>query len=738
MKRLPIDYVSSRSKNYFLFRQGIGLTSSIRQGKKWEQHLYDVIKDFNFENTTIIDIGANIGVHSLEFADLVGENGKVYAFEPQRIVYYQLCANIIANGYDNIYAINKALSNKNGSTFIEKQNFYLDELLNIGDTHISDQGEPVDEIRLDDLNLDNVSLIKIDVQGYETFVLEGAIETIKRNKPIILIEVEDSQLKLFNKTSTDIIEFFDSVSYNMCKIGDIDYIATPKNQIEHFYQNIDGWFDFEDVYSEMVNKFDNALFVELGAAWGKSSAYMAVEIANSKKNIKFDVIDKWEDDNDSSLEEYLKNIEPVRNYINPIKGYSIDIVNQYEDNSIDFLFIDASHTYEDVLRDIQLWHPKVKENGIIAGHDYNFGDFPGVPKAVNEYFTSDNIRVSKWSWIYDHTSLFPQKTEISNAPKILVMSCCYNEEKILPFYLDYYTNFIGVDKIVIYDGGSTDNSQNIIKEYKNADLIIDIQDKLDDRYLNDMRNDGWKSYRDKYDWIIVCDIDEFIYHPNLKDKLLEYDKEGITIPLTDGYDMISKEFPTFKKGKYIHNIVNRGVPDNVFLNKKSIFKSSIDINYHIGSHGCDPTGPVKYSNNVEIKHLHYKWLSHEYLTRRSAGVADRLSDWNLSGGCGSHNKPYSLTSIDYYNKRHDNSIQVLEKIENKLIYAFSHNYLINNWEDILDNQLKLIKDSELYDNITSIFMYAYGDDENFIKFVNKINSYDNLHKITINRIDKNF
>ena len=91
-----------------------------------------------------------------------------------------------------------------------------------------------------------------------------------------------------------------------------------------------------------------------------------------------------------------------------------------------------------------------------------------------------------------------------------------------------------------------------------------------------------------------------------------------------------------------------------------------NINYHIGSHGCDPVGPVKYSETTEIKHLHYKWISHKYMTRRSAGVADRLSDWNLSGGCGSHNRPFSLTSINDFNKRYDfQSVQIIGE-ENKI------------------------------------------------------------------------
>jgi hypothetical protein len=64
--------------------------------------------------------------------------------------------------------------------------------------------------------------------------------------------------------------------------------------MEHFYNKIHGWFDFQNLYTKMVNDHaDNSHFVEVGAFYGKSAAYMAVEIANSGKKIQFDVVDTW-------------------------------------------------------------------------------------------------------------------------------------------------------------------------------------------------------------------------------------------------------------------------------------------------------------------------------------------------------------------------------------------------------------------------------------------------------------
>jgi predicted O-methyltransferase YrrM len=89
-------------------------------------------------------------------------------------------------------------------------------------------------------------------------------------------------------------------------------------------------------------------------------------------------------------------MKPLEKYYRSIKSKSLDAVNLFSDQSLDFVFIDASHEYEDVKNDINAWFPKVKVGGVLAGHDYyENNDFaPGVKMAVNEIFrdfeTSEN------------------------------------------------------------------------------------------------------------------------------------------------------------------------------------------------------------------------------------------------------------------------------------------------------------------------------------------------------------
>jgi predicted O-methyltransferase YrrM len=181
--------------------------------------------------------------------------------------------------------------------------------------------------------------------------------------------------------------------------------------MEHFYNKIisnENWFDFQDIYKKMVHtSSDKSHFVEVGVWKGMSACYMAVEIINSGKNIKFDCVDTWEffdwftDISKESFEglydTFLDNIEPVKDYVNVVKKISWEAALDYEDESLDFIFIDASHDYESVKKDINSWLPKLKINGLIAGHDYYH--IP-VSMAVNEILGVENIIPTISCWTY--------------------------------------------------------------------------------------------------------------------------------------------------------------------------------------------------------------------------------------------------------------------------------------------------------------------------------------------------
>lgn len=188
--------------------------------------------------------------------------------------------------------------------------------------------------------------------------------------------------------------------------------------MEHFHESIHGWFNFPSVYSKMVEQAsDGAKFVEVGSWHGKSSAFMAVEIINSGKDIRFFCVDSWlgdgifrdinshvakfYDHNDPStglFDIFMRNTLPVCQAITPMRLDSGMAAGRFADCSLDMVFIDACHYYEEVRKDLENWYPKVKLGGIFAGHDYWPPHWPGVKQAVDDVLR-EQVHVEEECWL---------------------------------------------------------------------------------------------------------------------------------------------------------------------------------------------------------------------------------------------------------------------------------------------------------------------------------------------------
>jgi hypothetical protein len=183
--------------------------------------------------------------------------------------------------------------------------------------------------------------------------------------------------------------------------------------ITHYWHALPGpqWFSASHIYTQQVRSaIDGAVFVELGAWKGRSTSCMAVEIANSGKRIHFYTVDHWigsldevehRKDEDVRLnrlyEVFSQNIAPVRDYVQPIRSDSAEAAEQFGDQSIDFLFLDAGHSYIAAARDIAAWWPKLKHGGTLAGDDWSFidehtGEY-GVRRAITEFCAPAKIPI---------------------------------------------------------------------------------------------------------------------------------------------------------------------------------------------------------------------------------------------------------------------------------------------------------------------------------------------------------
>lgn len=174
-------------------------------------------------------------------------------------------------------------------------------------------------------------------------------------------------------------------------------------QIEHFYTDAmfeQGMFTYPNLYRYAVQEFgDGSHFVEIGCWKGQSASFMAVEIHNSSKRIRFDCVDHWSDaagcpgpdpwvQSGKLFEKFMSNTERVKHIITPVRMMSVDAAKLYENQSLDFVFVDGDHDREPCRNDIISWLPKVKNGGILAGHDY--GWCQGVRDAVHDVFGEGN------------------------------------------------------------------------------------------------------------------------------------------------------------------------------------------------------------------------------------------------------------------------------------------------------------------------------------------------------------
>jgi FkbM family methyltransferase len=173
----------------------------------------------------VVEVGANIGTHTVFFAKAVGVAGMVLAFEPQRIVFQTLCGNLALNSLTNVHCYSVGLGEAPGFAQIPVLDYR--QPLNFGGVSLGQvaTGEQVQIATLDSFALPRCRLLKIDVEGMELAVLKGAVETIRRCQPILYLE-NDRQDR-----SIALIHYIQSLGYNL--FWHRPTLFNPNN----FYQN---------------------------------------------------------------------------------------------------------------------------------------------------------------------------------------------------------------------------------------------------------------------------------------------------------------------------------------------------------------------------------------------------------------------------------------------------------------------------------------------------------------------
>lgn len=148
----------------------------------------DVFRQMIRAGATVLELGANIGSHTVQLAKLVGPTGRVIAFEPQRVVHQTLCANVALNDLLNVDCRQQAVGEKAGSVVVPPLDYTVDN--NFGGLGLGSytRGVSVPVVAVDDLELSACHFIKMDIEGMEREAILGSQRTIARFKPILYVE----------------------------------------------------------------------------------------------------------------------------------------------------------------------------------------------------------------------------------------------------------------------------------------------------------------------------------------------------------------------------------------------------------------------------------------------------------------------------------------------------------------------------------------------------------------------
>jgi glycosyltransferase involved in cell wall biosynthesis len=213
--------------------------------------------------------------------------------------------------------------------------------------------------------------------------------------------------------------------------------------------------------------------------------------------------------------------------------------------------------------------------------------------------------------------------------RIFIFATCWNEMRLLPSFLRYYDPF--VDRYYILDDGSSDGSVEFLQ--KQSKVVLLRSNRGETPFIENSRqfwNTRWKEMRDQADWILPCNIDEFVYHPDLVAYLKRCREEGVTLLPADGYEMVAIKFPA-AQGSLCDEVrfgssCRRLAGISSMYDKIMMFDPQAirDINFSAGRHSADPVGRVVSPRQAQLKLLHYKYLGIDYVVKRYAELRSGL------------------------------------------------------------------------------------------------------------------
>lgn len=251
-----VNLIRAKNGDFLSFFESAGISGVLTAHGVWDELSIIVAKtliDATDVKPFILDIGSNMGTFAIPIAKHIKKNnGSIHCFEPQRIIYYQLCGNIFLNQLDNAYAHNIALSNGEAIREIAELDYH--KAWNIGayslvagrnEQSYSQETNKCYFTTLNKfLNQERITLIKLDVEGMEFEVLSGGIEKIKNDGyPPILFE----SLKNDSK-SQEVFDLLISHGYRIMQYAHEDWLAQHQDWISEISLTVEnGKIEFHKI-----------------------------------------------------------------------------------------------------------------------------------------------------------------------------------------------------------------------------------------------------------------------------------------------------------------------------------------------------------------------------------------------------------------------------------------------------------------------------------------------------------
>lgn len=229
-----IEFAETPHGNFYLV-EGDALSDYLRRGELHEPHFVALISELLKPDDNVLDMGANLGSHTVLMARLVPQE-RVYSFEPLSLTHSQLQLNIHANALTNVTPMKFALSDTTGA-FVAMQAVDYDRAnLNIGATRVSrsGRGDGALSVRLDDLDLPKIAFAKMDIQGSEYRALLGMQTLMARDRPVLFVEIEEKHLRACGTSSKQLIEHLFGLGYTLYRIKTdypCDHVAVPGERV---------------------------------------------------------------------------------------------------------------------------------------------------------------------------------------------------------------------------------------------------------------------------------------------------------------------------------------------------------------------------------------------------------------------------------------------------------------------------------------------------------------------------